>query len=812
MLMVALQNTQHVLIRATESLDVRRAEISDISWDIAEPTFGRPGAPALGIERCACPGRYNGSSCQDPSIGFYRIQRHEYQSSEIIIELVGEVVPCQCNGRATTCDPETGICLNCTGNTAGRRCDLCAPGYYGDPLAGACRRCLCPTEEVSHAFGCSAYYGSFRCQCKPGYAGERCDRCAYGYYGDARDPAAGCVPCGCDRTGSVSQRCDPVSGQCLCRAGLLGRTCSGCPARHALTDNGCQECSDTCVQLLFEEVDELTEEVTTVNVTRTVGAPWRRLFQLSNTTEQYEDDFSDYIQTQLTLKALYDSLDLTNFANTILIRTKDLMSTFPALTNNTRDLRDQIKAINESVEASRKEAEDIVAELLRYARGETPAVSVEQALADVRAILELMQKRNFSEAQERAEAELAAARRLLERVGGFGVNRTAHQVVSSRLEEMRRRLLDMQQLMEEQVRRPVRKANVLLEELMDGLDSLSAGRQQVQSEAEQCEGVLANTTELQTRLYRLYDQAQGHGIDLSDIQLELSLANASLQKRLTTLANLTDDFRVRYVIPAEVHADRLTTEAERLVGLFQATRQGANLSLNAAQAYQDIVDALAAARTAAEEASSAAQTAYRQAYPADTDSLVSLGTQTKTRSEELLKAAEVVKRQVVELSEKLAASRERLQRINGTLDKVAAVDQDVRLQLQTLDDIGVTEAARGVTEATRGVTEAARGAANRSQAALAASELVLSRQAGADGIGNASRTVDEARKSLTKADLRALDVEMKAADVEALSDGVGLKLQNLKNKILKARQAASNVSDEGGGASQGSYAPKSASR
>ncbi|XP_037068704.1 uncharacterized protein LOC119090011 [Pollicipes pollicipes] len=178
-----------------------------------------------------------------------------------------------------------------------------------------------------------------------------------------------------------------------------------------------------------------------------------------------------------------------------------------------------------------------------------------------------MQKRNFSEAQERAEAELAAARRLLERVGGFGVNRTAHQVVSSRLEEMRRRLLDMQQLMEEQVRRPVRKANVLLEELMDGLDSLSAGRQQVQSEAEQCEGVLANT-ELQTRLYRLYDQAQGHGIvNLSDIQLELSLANASLQKRLTTLANLTDDFRVRYVIPpCRVHADRLTTEAERLVG------------------------------------------------------------------------------------------------------------------------------------------------------------------------------------------------------------------------------------------------------
>ena len=32
----------------------------------------------------------------------------------------GESTPCQCNGRADSCKPDTGFCINCTDNTAGR--------------------------------------------------------------------------------------------------------------------------------------------------------------------------------------------------------------------------------------------------------------------------------------------------------------------------------------------------------------------------------------------------------------------------------------------------------------------------------------------------------------------------------------------------------------------------------------------------------------------------------------------------------------------------------------------------------------------
>ena len=82
----------------------------DVSLDTRTPS--RNGNPnrAHGLELCDCPVSYNSSSCQDPSLGFYR-SKSAIVTSTIIIQLVGEAKPCQCNGRSTVCDIETGHCL-----------------------------------------------------------------------------------------------------------------------------------------------------------------------------------------------------------------------------------------------------------------------------------------------------------------------------------------------------------------------------------------------------------------------------------------------------------------------------------------------------------------------------------------------------------------------------------------------------------------------------------------------------------------------------------------------------------------------------
>ncbi|XP_073344237.1 laminin subunit alpha-1 [Pagrus major] len=227
-----------------------------------------------------CQEGYTGTNCERCASGFYGNPQ----------VMGGTCVHCECHGNVNVseaghCDIITGECLRCLGNTAGRHCEVCQPGYYGDAVyAKDCQECGCDvrgtvssvcdvttgqcscTENVTgrtcdrcqtgffglqsgrgcEVCGCNQS-GSLskscdeegQCQCVEGVAGEKCDRCSHGYYGFDAD---GCTACTCDHTGG---NCDPETGECICPAHTEGETCDRCETGYWGHDPtmGCKPCS-----------------------------------------------------------------------------------------------------------------------------------------------------------------------------------------------------------------------------------------------------------------------------------------------------------------------------------------------------------------------------------------------------------------------------------------------------------------------------------------------------------------------------------------------------------------------------------------
>ncbi|NXJ33392.1 LAMA1 protein, partial [Ciconia maguari] len=85
-----------------------------------------------------------------------------------------------------------GVCLNCTQHTTGINCEMCADGYFRPHKVSPyedhpCYPCGCDlfgslsSDCVKDEHHSDSQRG--QCQCREGYTGEKCDRCAFGYRG-----------------------------------------------------------------------------------------------------------------------------------------------------------------------------------------------------------------------------------------------------------------------------------------------------------------------------------------------------------------------------------------------------------------------------------------------------------------------------------------------------------------------------------------------------------------------------------------------------------------------------------------------------
>uniref|UniRef100_A0A3P8QRF2 Heparan sulfate proteoglycan 2 n=1 Tax=Astatotilapia calliptera TaxID=8154 RepID=A0A3P8QRF2_ASTCA len=166
-LLMALADVAVFMIRASYADNLAESSVSDIQMDIAVP-HSTGYERALEVEECACPQGYRGPSCQECDEGYTRTTSGLY---------LGTCGRCDCNGHASSCDPETGRCLQCLHNTAGSRCERCQNGFYGDPVTGGAQMNV---------------------------EGQYCSTCKTGAFHLSQENKDGCLSCFCM---GVTQQC-----------------------------------------------------------------------------------------------------------------------------------------------------------------------------------------------------------------------------------------------------------------------------------------------------------------------------------------------------------------------------------------------------------------------------------------------------------------------------------------------------------------------------------------------------------------------------------------------------------------------------
>lgn len=153
---------------------------------------------------------------------------------------------CKCNGHASRCivGKDGTLACDCKHNTAGRDCEKCKPFHFDRPWgratakeANECVACQCNLHARRCRFNMELFKLSGRksggvcVDCRHNTAGRHCHYCKEGYYRDTNKPIThrrACKACQCHPIGASGKTCNQTTGQCPCKDGVTGESCSRC--------------------------------------------------------------------------------------------------------------------------------------------------------------------------------------------------------------------------------------------------------------------------------------------------------------------------------------------------------------------------------------------------------------------------------------------------------------------------------------------------------------------------------------------------------------------------------------------------------
>uniref|UniRef100_A0A8C0EI15 Laminin subunit alpha 3 n=1 Tax=Bubo bubo TaxID=30461 RepID=A0A8C0EI15_BUBBB len=475
----------------------------------------------------------------------------------------GRCVPCNCNGNSNRCQDGTGKCINCQYNTAGEKCERCKDGYFGDATQGSCRVCPCPYTN-RFATGCVANGDEIQCLCKEGYTGVRCERCAPGYFGNPQKYGGYCQKCNCNNNGQLAS-CDHLTGECFNNE-----------PKDVDPNEDCDPC-DSCVITLLKDLSTIGDELQLIkSQLQNVHANTHTLEQMRHLETRIKD-LKVGIHEQKT-EILFNNFGQTHQKG------KDLVSRIQIVVNNIEVLLEQVAGTN--------------------AEGNNlPLGDAAKELAEAQRMMTEMRNRNFGHLQAEAEKERTEAQLLLARIKNelqkyHQENHGLIKIVRDSLNEYESKITDLREALNEamgqikQAENLNRDNGVLLEDVKnDILDILSSARSSL-TQANSMLGLLQKSKE-----------------EYESLAAQLDGARKDMNEKLTN--NSLSASKEPLVVRAEEHAKSLQDLAKQLEEIKNSARKDelVGCAVEASTAYDNIINAIKAAEEAANKAGNAADSA-----------------------------------------------------------------------------------------------------------------------------------------------------------------------------------------------------------
>uniref|UniRef100_A0A8B9SPK0 Laminin subunit alpha-3 n=1 Tax=Anas platyrhynchos TaxID=8839 RepID=A0A8B9SPK0_ANAPL len=500
-------------------------------------------------------------------------------------------VPCNCHREG-----------NCQYNTAGEKCERCKDGYFGDATQGSCRICPCPYTN-RFATGCVANGEEIQCLCKEGYTGVHCERCAPGYFGNPQKYGGYCQKCSCNNNGQLAS-CDRLTGECFNNE-----------PKDVDPNEDCDSC-DSCVITLLKDLSTIGDEL------QLIKSQLQNVRADTNTLEQMR-------RLEIRIKDL--KVLLNNYRSVV----RNQGSKADELEKEFSKLNHDINALQEKAEVNYKAAEmlfnnfgqthqkgkDLVSRiqivvnniqvLLEQIAGTNaegnnlPLGDAAKELAEAQQMMTEMRNRNFSQLQADAVKERKEAQLLLERVKNelqkyHQENHGLIKIVRDSLNEFESKLTDLREALNEATAQTKQAENlnsengVLLEDIkvmLGVLNILSSARSSL-TQANSMLGLLQKSKE---EYETLAAQLDGARKDMNG-----KLTNSSLSASKEPL-----------VVRAEEHAKSLQDLAKQLEEIKNNARKDELVScaVEASTVYDNIINAIKAAEEAANKAGTAADSA-----------------------------------------------------------------------------------------------------------------------------------------------------------------------------------------------------------